>query len=102
MNQTLHTIQHTAETATYSWHTDPSHGWLEVSAAAVHAVDLHPALAFSQYSYHKGNTLYLEEDCDAGVFINAFEAKYGKRPTMDEKDQSNGDSFIRGLPRIGG
>ena len=57
---------------TYTLHYGPSHGWLEVPAAALMAVQLTPG-AFSEYSYIEtkgpGNyTLYLEEDCDAPVF----------------------------------
>jgi hypothetical protein len=56
----------------------------------------------STYSYQANEYVYLEEDCDAGVFLRA---KYGADVTGRELNErglivdrhSNHDSFIRGL-----
>ena len=61
---------------TYIFHTDPGHGWLAVPFKEL--VDLGIQNDISGFSYVKGKTAYLEEDCDAGVFINAYKAKFGE------------------------
>ena len=86
---------------TYTFHEDPGHAWLEVTLADALAVGLQPK-SFSPYSYRDAerSKLYLEEDCDAGIFIGAWEAKHpGQAFPMKEK-HSNSDSFVRRLPSI--
>ena len=61
---------------TYVFHTDPGHGWLAVPFKDLYALGIEDKI--SGYSYVKGKTAYLEEDCDAAVFINAYKAKFGK------------------------
>ena len=84
---------------TFNFYNDPGHGWLQVSAADLRAVDLTPR-DFTRYSYRsKGAKLfYLEEDCDASKFVEAYEAKNGGRPEF--KDRYQARSFIRSLPAI--
>ena len=81
----------------FNFWTDPGHGWIEVTAADMNAVDLAPE-AISGYSYVKGNTFYLEEDCDASKFIAAYQAKIGTAPQFINKYQAV--TFIRTLPRL--
>ena len=57
----------------YVFHSDPGHGWLAVKIKEL--VDLGVAEKISSYSYQKGQTAYLEEDCDAGIFIKALEER---------------------------
>jgi hypothetical protein len=62
-------------------HTDSGHGWLAVKIAD--AVQLGIADQISAYSYTRGQTVYLEEDSDAGLFMRAAAAqgfKYTIRP----------------------
>jgi len=61
---------------TYIFHTDPGHGWVAVPFKDI--VELGIQNDISGYSYVKGKTAYLEEDCDAAVFIKAYKAKFGK------------------------
>lgn len=84
---------------TFTFYSDPSHGWLKVSRADALALGF-TAKDFSRFSYiADGGTLYLEEDCDAGKFLAAFEAKHGK-PTIKES-HCNGQSRIRRYRRNG-
>lgn len=53
--------------------SDPAHGWLEVPLQLIHVLGVGDQI--SQYSYRKGLLAYLEEDCDAGVFIRACRAQ---------------------------
>lgn len=49
--------------------SDPSHGWLSVKLADIEALGI--AGEISNYSYIRGKSAYLEEDRDAGIFLNA-------------------------------
>ena len=50
------------------WHSDSGHAWLEVPLSAIPPKVLKN---ISQFSYMNGNKAYLEEDCDAGLFLEA-------------------------------
>jgi len=54
---------------TYRFISDPGHGWLEVPLAEV--VRLGLTNRISRYSYQHKNMAYLEEDCDAALFMEA-------------------------------
>ena len=54
-------------------HSDPGHAWLAVKLSEIEMLGIQTEI--STYSYVKGKTAYLEEDCDAGKFINAMRAK---------------------------
>lgn len=79
-----------------TFHADPSHGWLEVDFADLEA--LHITAQVSRYSYHSGTRAFLEEDCDAGLYLDAAKAN-GWTVNITEKF-TNGDSFIRSLNRF--
>lgn len=55
------------------FHSDPGHGWLAVKLSEVKMLGIQNDI--SCYSYIKGKTAYLEEDCDAGKFIAAMKSK---------------------------
>ncbi|SHH47287.1 hypothetical protein [Bradyrhizobium erythrophlei] len=82
---------------TFVFHTDPGHGWLEVSMHEMKAVNLNP-YDFSHYSYRQHNVFYLEEDCDAQKFVDAYKKKHGHSPIITEKYAER--TFIRSLPPI--
>jgi hypothetical protein len=56
----------------YTFHEDPGHGWLEVTRTEL--VRLGIASRISAYSYQKGDSVFLEEDCDANTFAHAKKA----------------------------
>jgi hypothetical protein len=84
-------------TTTFDFISDPRHGWIKVDWTDLKALNLNPT-DFSRYSYRKGNTFYLEEDCDATKFVDAYEAKHGSKPQF--KDVYRERTFIRNLPPI--
>lgn len=55
------------------FHSDPSHGWLAVKLDELKMLGITQDI--SNFSYVKGKTAYLEEDCDAPKFIKAAHAK---------------------------
>ena len=54
-----------------NYHSDPGHGWIEVSLKQIQSAGLMPK-DFSMYSYRKGSKFYLEEDCDAPKFLEYY------------------------------
>jgi hypothetical protein len=56
----------------YYFHADPGHAWLAVKRKEL--VRLNILNKISPFSYQKGGTVYLEEDCDASIFLNAKKA----------------------------
>ena len=61
---------------TFTFYTDPGHGWLKVSLSNLASLGFLPS-DFSRYSYKKNDNLYLEEDCDAAKFVLAYKTKHG-------------------------
>ena len=63
---------------TYIWAVDAGHEWLAVKMNEL--IELNIQHKISAYSYVKGSTVYLEGDCDAAEFIQAYRAKHGVDP----------------------
>lgn len=51
-----------------TFYSDPGHGWLAVKRHVLE--QLHLLHRISSYSYQRGATVYLEEDCDASLFLS--------------------------------
>ena len=75
-----------------TYHTDPGHGWLEVDRSELDRLGISGRI--SPYSYMRGATAYLEEDCDATLYIDAVRAETGRNPDYVEK-HTNDSSPIR-------
>ena len=60
---------------TYIWAIDAGHEWLAVKQQELNNLNI--AHKISAYSYMKGGTVYLEGDCDAPIFLDAYKAKFG-------------------------
>jgi hypothetical protein len=81
----------------FNFHSDAGHGWLAVKFDLLRELNLLNDI--SEFSYIKGKTVYLEEDCDAGKFINAFKIRFGLEPIIVDLDQK-GRSPIRSMHRF--
>ena len=79
---------------TFVYYEGPGHGWIQVDTQVLEALGIDSKI--SSYSYISGTTAYLEEDCDAGLFIRAFKEKHGARPELVSRYSEN--IFIRDLP----
>lgn len=53
-------------------YTDPGHGWVKVKFSELLKYGI--AYKVSRASYVRGDYVYLEEDCDAGLYIEALKA----------------------------
>lgn len=73
------------------FYSDPGHGWAAVKRQLL--VNLGIAEKISAYSYQKGNTVYLEEDCDLSLFCDAVKSR-GQVVEFIEKN-TNSRSPIR-------
>ena len=82
----------------YKFHSDAAHGWLEVPLGDCEALGLKPS-NFSRHSYREADTLYLEEDCDLSVFMNAYKTVKGESPEVIEGPYVQ-DSPIREMERV--
>jgi len=81
----------------FYFHSDAGHGWL--AAKRQDLKDLGILGRITNYSYQRGKTVYLEEDCDAPLFLKAYERKYGKKPEIKRAKELN-RSPIRGYHRF--
>lgn len=75
---------------------DPGHGWISAPIEQINALGLNP----TPYSYRDGETVYLEEDCDAPAYLRAL-TRAGIAYSIRET-HTRGDAWIRRLPRFEG
>ena len=76
---------------------DPGHGWVKVPMTMLKELGIENRI--SPYSYRRGENAYLEEDCDASIFMKAYAEKYGHeiRIVYHNTDRL---SRIRSYPRF--
>ena len=55
------------------YHEDPGHGWCETTRSELQRLGI--ADKISTFSYTQGETVYLEEDCDAPKYLEALQAE---------------------------
>lgn len=67
----------------FKFYSDPGHGWLAVKRKWLDELGL--KFNVTHYSYQKGQTVYLEEDCDAGLFIQKMREVRGVEVKLQEK-----------------
>jgi hypothetical protein len=79
----------------FTIHTDAGHGWLQVHKDELELFEV--ADKISSYSYKNGVHVYLEEDCDAELFLTAVE-NYGFDIKINTL-HTDGDSIIRTFKR---
>ena len=81
-----------AKSKTYDVYADPGHCWLKVKIAELEKLGIEGKI--TAFSYVRGDNAYLEEDCDAGVLINALK-NHGVEPKFKFHHTDN-RSKIRG------
>jgi len=75
----------------FKLYSDSGHGWLAVKVMDL--FDTCTAYKISKYSYIRGLTVYLEEDSDAGKFIENWKKLHGD--FKYESKNVDGNSVIR-------
>ena len=86
-----------AKTLKYHLYADPKHAWLKVSSKTIKQLDLQDQI--SSHSYITGSFLFLEEDIDMPLFIQAWENKVGCQFPPIETHIADGKSWIRNYPK---
>ena len=83
-------------TVKFKFYSDPGHGWAAVKRKTL--ADLGILNQISGYSYQRGGTVYLEEDCDLSVLFAALRAR-GVQPQLEER-RTDRNHPIRGYDRF--
>lgn len=78
-------------------YSDPGHGWAAVKRKLL--VELGIDKEITHFSFQRGQTVYLEEDCDLSLFVKAFTAKHGEAPQFVEGSYTNNQSPVRSYDR---
>ena len=68
--------------------SDPGHAWLEVSKSLLKQLDVEQQISSFSYVNHSSDMVYLEEDSDAGIFMDAAK-QAGIEISFDEIHQEN-------------
>jgi len=76
--------------------SDPGHGWLEVPMSELDRLGIKGKI--SSFSYRNGDMAYLEEDDDAGTYLQALDEQGETLPTVEEVHEEN--TAIRGYRRF--
>lgn len=82
-------------TSVYTFFSDSGHGYLEVPLTELKRLGIDKDI--SSYSFTRNGLVYLEEDCDYSVFIDA-KAK-ANEPFDYKAIYMDGDAPCRGYPR---
>jgi hypothetical protein len=76
----------------FTYYTDPGHGWVKVSRKLLVKLEIEKKI--SRYSYSRGDSVYLEEDCDLGHLYDALKQRNAKIDLVTR--HTNRQSKIRG------
>ena len=87
------------KTITFQFFADPGHGWLKVAKTNKFLKNILSKI--SNFSFESDTHLFLEEDCDAGLFIQELHKNgYAKEQIKIKYHGSNRSSKIRGYNRF--
>ena len=81
----------------YQVYEDPAHAWLKVKKSELQKLGIDNQI--TAFSYQKGENAYLEEDQDAGTFINA--KKQQNEEVETNSNFTNKSSKIRNYESYG-
>ncbi len=86
------------------WFVDSGHEWLQVPLWAAREADQadkeHGGDGISVFSYVLNTRVFLEGDCDAGIFFDTFEISENERAGIASRVVVlNGPAIIRDYPR---
>jgi hypothetical protein len=80
-------------------YSDYGHGWLAVKRDELKKLGILDKITHFSYQSKSGKTVYLEEDCDATLFVNTYKAKFGKDLELGHHSYVD-RSPIRSYPRF--
>lgn len=85
---------------TFDFISDPGHGWVKVPVSLLQGLGI--SREITRYSYMRGAYAYLEEDCDATTFHQAYEKCFGFPPKYRERNAGQKSSRVRGYDQYPG
>ncbi len=80
----------------FTFYSDSGHGWLKVPFITLVVLGIKNKISSYSYVSNDSKNVYLEEDCDASIFIEAYKQKYGAINIAEK--YIDGECFIRELP----
>lgn len=86
-----------AKTLKYHLYADPGHAWLKVRLKTIRQLNIQKNI--SKYSYTSGSFIFLEEDVDMPLFINAWQDRVGCAFPVIERHTAEEKSWIRQYPK---
>jgi len=95
--QTPDPLVRNTQQLTFVRHEDSGHGWLQVPYKILTELGIQTMI--SHLSYRDGQSVYLEEDCDARIFQRAFEHLHDHEDVSVVEQYDGPESFILALPR---
>ena len=99
MKQFKHQYSYVNPDRVFTYLQDAGHGWFSVPIKYLQAVMSDAEIRnISPFSYTKGKSVYLEEDCDAGLFISAWKALI---PEFKYEVKYTERSPVRSYSRVG-
>lgn len=81
-------------------HQDPGHGWMAVKRKDLQELGIESQISLCSYVSKTNKTVYLEEDRDMSIFLQAYVAKFGVEPALEFK-HTDRRSPIRSLHAFG-
>lgn len=79
-----------------TYHNDSGHGWYSVKRSVLESMGVLNKI--SSFSYQKGDSVYLEEDYDAGFFFNNLSSQ--KLDSIEVIDSYEDISPVRNYDRF--
>jgi len=71
----------------FTFFEDPGHAWLAVPKKLIESFGIQKEISSCSYIYK--DTVYLEEDCDARIFLKKYMEVYGETAKWDEVYQES-------------
>lgn len=95
----------TSKNLTINFYSDSSHGWAKVSINEIKELGIEKDI--TTYSYMTDDSVFLEEDFDLNIYINAIKKQHGNDIDINfvehkSRVDENGLSCIREYPRYRG
>jgi hypothetical protein len=94
----------TSKNVTINFYSDSAHGWAKVSINEIKELGIAKDITTYSYMDMTDDSVYLEEDYDLGLYINAIKEQYGNDIDINfvehkSREDENGLSCIRDYPR---
>lgn len=69
---------------TFKYYTDPGHGWIGVKVELLRELGIQAQISEFSYQNENGTMAYLEEDCDASLFVEKYIERFGVKPEFKD------------------